>query len=107
MAHIRTIPKKVFYLLLFGFLVRFVLAWLPEKYLFYLVSDDAYYYFAIARNLVTRGILSADGITLTNGFHPLWLFVITPVFALFKSYHWLAIHFALTFSAVFDTARGF
>ncbi|MCI0330560.1 MAG: glycosyltransferase family 39 protein [candidate division Zixibacteria bacterium] len=99
--------RKLTYLLLVGLLIRLGLAWLPEKYLFYLVSDDAYYYFTIARNLGNHGMLSADGITLTNGFHPLWLFLITPIFSLFGSYHWFSIHLVLTVSALFDTAAGF
>jgi len=99
--------KKLLYLLGFGLLIRLVLAWLPEKYFFYLVYDDSYYYFAIARNLVTRGMLSADGLTLTNGFHPLWLFVITPIYFFFHSYPWFSIHLVITFSAFFDTAAAF
>lgn len=86
-----------------GFFVRIVLAWLPERYLFYLVSDDAYYYFSVAKNLLQRGEFSADGITATNGFHPLWLFLITPLFALYDTAPWLCIHLALTFSAILDT----
>jgi len=99
--------RKLFYLFAFGFLIRLVLAWLPERYFYYLISDDAYYYFSIARNLVSRGMLSADGITLTNGFHPLWLFVITPIFFFFQKHPWFSIHLVLTVSAVFDTLAAF
>jgi hypothetical protein len=102
-----SLSRRVLFLMSLGLLVRLAWAWLPEQYLFFLVSDDAYYYFTIARNLAIRGMFSADGITLTNGFHPLWLFVITPVFALLSAHHWLALHFALTFSAIFDLAAGF
>ncbi len=100
--------KRLIYLFSFGLLIRLVLAWLPEKYFFYLVSDDAYYYFSIARNLVTRGMLSADGITLTNGFHPLWLFAITPVYFLFGNSHpWFSIHLIISLAAFFDIAAAF
>ncbi len=37
------------------------------------MQDDAFFYFTIAGNLVERGILSFDGMTATNGFHPLWM----------------------------------
>lgn len=99
--------KKFLFLFSLGLLIRLILAWLPQEKLFYLVSDDAYYYFSIAKNLVTRGVLSADGITETNGFHPLWLFVITPIFFFFKNFPWFSIHLSLTIAAVFDTATGF
>jgi hypothetical protein len=47
------------------------------------VPDDAFYYFKIAEN-VTRGyFFSFDTVTETNGFHPLWLFVIVPIISLF------------------------
>ncbi len=99
--------SKLFYLFAFGFLIRLVLAWLPEQYFYYLISDDAYYYFSIARNLIGRGMLSADGITLTNGFHPLWLLVITPIYFVLRTPGWFSIHLVLTGSAVFDTAAAF
>lgn len=103
-----TTPKRLIYLFSFGLLIRLVLAWLPEKYFFYLVSDDAYYYFSVARNLATRGMLSADGITLTNGFHPLWLFMMTPIYLLFgASNPWLSIHVTITLAAFFDMAAAF
>lgn len=41
--------------------------------------DDTFYYAQIARNFAHKGILSFDGIHETNGFHPVWLFLITPV----------------------------
>lgn len=99
--------KKLLYLFSFGLLIRLVLAWLPQDKLLYLISDDAYYYFSIARNLVSRGMLSADGISPTNGFHPLWLFVITPIYFFFKNSPWFAIHLVVTLSAIFDTAAAF
>lgn len=99
--------RKLYYLLLFGLAIRLVLAWLPFDKLIYLTSDDAYYYFSIAKNIVNRGMLSADGITLTNGFHPLWLFVITPIFIFFQASPWVCIHLVLTLSAFFDSAAAF
>src|SRR5690349_9996375 len=41
--------------------------------------DDFYYYVRIAQHIVNNGMISFDGITLTNGFHPLWLAIITIV----------------------------
>jgi hypothetical protein len=40
-------------------------------------EDDAFFYFRIADNLVQEGSVSFDGITTTNGFHPLWLGLLT------------------------------
>ena len=44
--------------------------------------DDAYYYFKVAQN-ISEGLGSTfDGINLSNGYHPLWLLINIPIFAL-------------------------
>lgn len=48
-----------------------------------LFSDDAYYYAIIARNFVETGRFTFDGLSLTNGFHPLLFWVETAGFAVF------------------------
>ena len=48
------------------------------------MSDDAFYYFQIARNLAAGEFSTFDGgITRTNGYHPLWLLIITPAYWIF------------------------
>ena len=49
-----------------------------------LSTDDTFYYFQIARNLAEGKFSTFDGgITRTNGYHPLWLFLITPFYWVF------------------------
>lgn len=45
----------------------------PTERLLQIVPDDTFYYLQIARNLVRLGRSTADGIFVTNGFHPLWM----------------------------------
>ncbi len=46
--------------------------------------DDSFYYFQIARNLAEGKFSTFDGgITQTNGYHPLWLLLITPFYWVF------------------------
>ena len=46
--------------------------------------DDSFYYFQIAHNLAEGKFSTFDGgITRTNGYHPLWLFLITPFYWVF------------------------
>ncbi|HEY3832589.1 MAG TPA: hypothetical protein VGO03_09875 [Acidimicrobiia bacterium] len=47
--------------------------------------DDAYYYFKIAQHVVAGDGSTFDGISHTNGYHPLWLIVLIPVFAIVHS----------------------
>jgi hypothetical protein len=42
--------------------------------------DDAFYYFTIARHLSAGEGFTFDGIHATNGFHPLWLCLLVPIF---------------------------
>lgn len=44
--------------------------------------DDAYYYFKVAQNITEGHGSTFDGINPTNGYHPLWLIVCIPIFAL-------------------------
>lgn len=46
------------------------------------IRDDAYYYFKVAQNIGLGHGITFDGIHPTNGFHPLWLLVCIPIFAL-------------------------
>ena len=44
--------------------------------------DDAYYYFKVAQNISEGHGSTFDGINLTNGYHPLWMLICVPIFAL-------------------------
>jgi hypothetical protein len=57
-----------------------VLIWHPAPMA--MTFDDAFYYFGIARNVAHGHGSTFDGINLTNGYHPLWMLLSVPVFAL-------------------------
>lgn len=42
--------------------------------------DDAYYYFETARNIATGHGSTFNGLVHTNGYHPLWMLLLVPVF---------------------------
>ncbi len=44
--------------------------------------DDAYYYFKVAQNITEGHGITFDGVSPTNGYHPLWMLVNIPIFAL-------------------------
>jgi hypothetical protein len=46
------------------------------------VIEDAYYTFSVAKNIANGHGISADGENLTNGFQPLYTFLIVPAFVL-------------------------
>jgi hypothetical protein len=70
------------------------------------VSDDAYYYFTLARNVLSgEGIVFNDGIP-TNGFHPLYLFIILPIFQLFSFNIYLPVYVSLLVLYFFHIGTG-
>jgi len=103
------ITDKVFVaLLLSGFLLRLTMVWagLCDRYV---VADDAYYYYTIARNAAAGLGLSFDSINLTNGFHPLYQILLVPVAlaaGIVSSDPWVLIHLALTLCSLFDLLSG-
>src|SRR5262245_13750371 len=62
-----------------------VTAWLLANVTPLLVVDDGFYYFKIAQNLARGAGSSFDGINPTNGYHPLWLLCLVPVFWLARN----------------------
>jgi hypothetical protein len=82
--------------------IRLAIAWAPGEWLLRRVlADDPFYYFTIARNFGRGHGLTFDGVSPTNGFHPLWLLAIAPIFGLVRD-AWLAIHLTLTLAALLD-----
>ena len=51
-----------------------------------LYGDDSFYYFQVARNTAEGYFSSFDGgSTRTNGYHPLWMFLLVPFFLAFDA----------------------
>ena len=52
------------------------------------LEDDGFYYAQIARTLARTGRSSFDGLSLTNGYHPLWLAILAAKTRLFGDATW-------------------
>ncbi len=66
-----------------AFALRLWLAALPLRELVaHVTPDDAFYYFTIARNITDGRGVTFDGAVATNGFHPLWMAIVTICYAL-------------------------
>lgn len=71
------------------------------------LPDDAFYYFGIARHLALGDPPSIDGIHPTNGYHPLWMLLLVPLYALMPSGSLVApVRVAMVLGALFDTISG-
>ncbi|MDY7080305.1 MAG: hypothetical protein SXV54_25765 [Chloroflexota bacterium] len=86
-----------------GIVARLLLPWLSLSFLLeYVVSDDAFYYFTIARNVVHGLGVTFDGLTPTNGFHPLWLICLLPIYAVAGGDAELALRLSLALGSLFS-----
>jgi len=88
-------PNQVAYL---GFFYAFVIGVSALVGIPAIFDADAYYYFTVARNIASGAGSTYDGVTVTTGYHPLWLGITTVVHYIFTdvaSFHY-AIHALLT-----------
>jgi hypothetical protein len=65
-------------------------------------SDDAFYYFKTAQNFAEGYGFSFDRIARSSGFHPLWMLVCIPVFALARFDLVLPLRLVVAISAVLN-----
>lgn len=79
----RILRKPTFWLIALIGLLHLPLVFAPDEFFMnWYTTDDAFYYFKVAQNVMDGQGFTFDGIARGNGFHPLWMFVILPVFAL-------------------------
>lgn len=69
--------------------------------------DDSFYAFQIARNIATGSGPSFDGVHLTNGFQPLYVGLLVPIYLIAGDDASLPVHMALVMSALFTVATAF
>lgn len=69
-------------------------------------NDDAFYYFTVARNIAEGNGVTFDGLNPTNGFHPLWLLLNIPVFALARINPVLPLRVLILVSALLHAGSG-
>lgn len=65
-------------------------------------TDDAFYYFKVAQNIASGHGLTFDGINPTNGFHPLWMLVCIPIFAIANLSRILALRILIIVLVLFN-----
>jgi hypothetical protein len=79
----------------------------PDTLLNWYLTDDAFYYFKTAQN-ISEGIgVTFDGIAPTNGFHPLWMLICVPVFALARFDLFLPLRVMIILLGVLNAISGY
>ena len=70
------------------------------------IRDDAYYYFKVAENIGLGHGSTFDGINPTNGYHPLWMLICIPIFALARFDLILPLRILLIVMSLFSVATA-
>ena len=93
----------LYYLLGLNFFLKVLIAIRPLKYIDNLtIQDDSYLALTIARN-IAKGLGPFYGTDYTNGFQPLYVFLMTPIYMLFPNDLITPVHLALILLTIFDT----
>lgn len=70
-------------------------------------TDDAFYYFKVAENIAAGKGVTFDGFARTNGFHPLWMILITPWFVFSSISKYLPLRLIVLLQMVLAAGSGF
>ena len=101
-------PRKAIFwlaaLLAAGFILRCAVSMIDIVRLVQIcLADDAFNYFRIAKNIAAGYGATADRIHATNGFHPLYMIILVPIFKIFGQDLILPIRIALVTLSIFNT----
>ena len=95
-------------ILILNFLPQiFVLLSQPDNFMNWIITDDAFYYFKTAQNIAEGNGITFDGIAPTNGFHPLWMIICVPVFALARYDLFLPLRVLAAVQIFLNAASGY
>ncbi|MGB2804879.1 MAG: hypothetical protein WBD64_08305 [Candidatus Zixiibacteriota bacterium] len=109
--------KLLIALLVVNFATRLLILIRPLLYLdnilirsffdYSMISDDSYLCLKIAKNISLGLGPTFDGISFTNGFQPLYVFLMVPIFHLFPTDLVTPVHLSLLILSIFDTLSLF
>lgn len=74
-----------------------------------IIPDDSFYYFEIAKNAALGLGSTFDGVSATNGYHPLWLLILIPLYKITAAFGlgmFAPIQIALFFSVLLNLGTG-
>ncbi len=71
------------------------------------LTDDAFYYFKTAQNIVEGNGITFDGLSPTNGFHPLWMLICLPVFVFARINLYLPLRILVVIEGLLNALSGY
>lgn len=99
--------RKVLLILTLALVLRLYISWRPLVYIDNLfIPDDTYLALKIAKNIASGAGITFDGIHPTNGFQPLYVFLVSPIYLIFKEDLITPVHICLSLLAIFNVLTG-
>jgi hypothetical protein len=102
----RRFPFEVWFVGLVFFTHVYVFLLPTNSLLAWFSSDDAFYYFKTAQNITEGYGITFDRIGRASGFHPLWMLILTPVFALARFDVVLPLRLVMALSVLLTAGTG-
>lgn len=100
-------PGALWWVLAAGLLIRLVLAFTNLPTLIMLnVPDDTFHYLKIAQNIAAGYGSTFDGFHPTNGYHPLWMGLLIPLFRALPDRLEMPVNLALALQAFLDVGTA-
>jgi len=78
----------------------------PNSLVNWYTTDDAFYYFKVAENVAEGNGFTFDRLGADSGFHPLWLFISIPFFALAQIDRILPLRLLIGFLAILNATSA-
>ncbi len=98
---------KILLILALALAIRLYICWRPLPYVDNLfIPDDTYLALKIAKNIASGMGITFDGIRPTNGFQPLYVFLVSPIYLIFKENLVTPVHICLSLLAIFNVLTG-
>lgn len=105
----KIVPAVTILIIIAGTLLRLDIAIKPIGNLFYAtLYDDSFYSLQIARNIADGKGFTFDGVTPTDGFQPLFVFIMVPVYKFFTDPSGVTpVRICMIFQALLSLITGF
>lgn len=96
-----------FFALVYGALALYLVLQPLSTLIVTILPDDAFYYFQIAKHIAHGAGSTFDGLAPTNGYHPLWMVLLVPLFRYLPSELYAIQVALLVAAALYLVSAGF
>ena len=87
---------------------KIAISFLPVEFLLTkTIDEDAFYYFMLSQNIASGNGATFDRVNPTNGFQPLWTWMLVPLYWIFPAFSLQAVTLSLVVLMIFSVATSY